>query len=190
MKKRVKAGTSRAETAKRKALFVQEMIKNGGNGTQAAIAAGYSQRDARNRALRLLKEADISRQLEEARAAVVKQAEATTGVSVERTLLELSRIAYFDPGRLFDESGNLLAIKDMPEEVRAAIAQVEHFEEFAGRGDERELIGYTKKLKLWDKNSAIDKAMKHLGLFEKDNEQLKPMVVPRFRVTLVSPPKG
>jgi hypothetical protein len=40
------------------------------------------------------------------------------------------------------------------------------------RGKDRRLIGYTKKLKLWDKNAALDKAAKHLGLYERDNAQL------------------
>jgi hypothetical protein len=30
----------------------------------------------------------------------------------------------------------------------------------------------TKKIKLWDKNAALDKAARHLGLYPRDNAQL------------------
>ena len=33
------------------------------------------------------------------------------------------------------------------------------------------LVGHTKKVKLWDKNAALDKLLRHLGAFDKDNRQ-------------------
>jgi hypothetical protein len=73
----------------------------------------------------------------------------------------------------------------------SSVASVEVFEEFQGPGEDRQLIGYTKKVKLWDKNAAIDKLMRptrgreaspthrrqrvqglaHLGVYKRDNEQ-------------------
>ena len=44
-------------------------------------------------------------------------------------------------------------------------------EEYEGSGEDRRLVGHVKKYKVTEKTSAIDKLMKHLGLFEKDNEQ-------------------
>ncbi|MBK7017562.1 MAG: hypothetical protein IPH39_18880 [Sulfuritalea sp.] len=63
---------------------------------------------------------------------------------------ELARIGLFDPGELFAEDGSLLPIKNMPPEVRAAIASIE-VEEIDADG---KVIGRVKKVKLWDKNSA------------------------------------
>ena len=171
MGKRVKAGTSKAETKKRKALFVQEMIKNGGNATQAAIVAGYSAKSAKVTGSQLLTDPNIAAQIEAARSVAVSKAEAITGVSIERTLRECGRIAYADPRKLFGPDGNPIPIPDLDDDLAAAVASIEHVEEFTGRGADRELTGYTKKIKLWDKNSAIEKAMKHLGLFEKDHRQ-------------------
>jgi hypothetical protein len=51
------------------------------------------------------------------------------------------------------------------------VASVEVVEEFAGTGAKRVQIGWVKKVKLWDKNPSIEKAMKFLGMFEKDNKQ-------------------
>lgn len=80
---------------------------------------------------------------------------------------EAARIGLLDPARLFDEKGNLLPINDIPAEVRAAIASIEVGEvEIDG-----EVTTRVKKIKLWDKNSALEKLMKHLGSFERDNQQ-------------------
>ncbi|MBK9351395.1 MAG: terminase small subunit [Sulfuritalea sp.] len=80
---------------------------------------------------------------------------------------ELARIGLFDPGELFAEDGSLLPIKNMPPEVRAAIASIE-VEEIDADG---KVIGRVKKVKLWDKNSAADKLLRHLGAYERDNRQ-------------------
>lgn len=44
-------------------LFVTEYIKNGGNGTAAAVAAGYSERSAYSQASRLLKSDEVQQYL-------------------------------------------------------------------------------------------------------------------------------
>lgn len=68
---------------------------------------------------------------------------------------------------MFDDDGSLLPIKQMPAEVRAAIASVE-IEEINADG---KVIGRVKKIKLWDKNSAADKLLRHFGSYERDNKQ-------------------
>ena len=169
---RTKAGTSKAARAEKERLFVEAMIQNGGNATQAAVAAGYTPGSAAEKAgWRLSKDVRVATALEHRRAAELERAQEATGVSIERTLRELGRICYFDPRKLFDDKGNLKPVHELDAETAAAIAQVEQFEEFQGRGEDRELVGYTKKVKVFDKNPAIDKAMKHLGLFEADNKQ-------------------
>lgn len=174
--KRVKAGTSKAAAAARKAKFVEAMLSNNGNATEAAKVAGFSPKTARQQGQRLLSNVDIASEIARRRAEVLVAAQEKTSLTVEGVLEELRRIVHADPRKFFDKDGNLLPITDLDDATVAALAGVEVVEEFAGRGENRELIGYIKKVKFWDKNSAIDKAMKHLGLFEKDNKQ-KPVVV-------------
>ena len=45
------------------------------------------------------------------------------------------------------------------------------FEEYDGKGENRVFIGYTKKIKLWDKGAALEKLFKNFGMYQKDNEQ-------------------
>lgn len=167
MKKRVKAGTSKAAAADRRARFVEAYIANGGNATEAAKTAGFSPKTSASQARRLLKDVRVASAVKRRRVEAGSKYELTT----ERVLKECARIVYADPRKLFGPDGNPIPIPKLDDDAAAAVAGFEHVEEFSGRGKSRELSGYTKKLKLWDKNSAIDKAMKHLGLFEKDNAQ-------------------
>lgn len=186
-KKRTKAGSDKGGAARRRALFVEAYLTNGGNATQASIAAGYSARTAGQQGYILLKQPEIQRVIAERQAATQREAERITGVSVERTLRELGRIAYMDPRRLVDEKGNLKALSELDDDTAAAVASVEVEELFEGRGEDRRSIGVVKKVKFWDKNSGIEKAMKHLGQFEKDNAQKPANMAPVFNIVGVTP---
>lgn len=166
-KPKAKPGTSKAQAQHRRTLFVEAFIANGGNATQAAITAGYSERTAYSQGPRLLEDVEIQ-QMIASRQDVLAEKHALTTDSV---LAELSKIVHADPRKLFKPDGSLLHPSEWPDDIAGAVASMEVVEEFSGKGEDRELIGYTKKIKFNDKNSGIDKAMKHLGLFERDNKQ-------------------
>jgi phage terminase small subunit len=63
----------------------------------------------------------------------------------------------------------MIPVHELDDETAAAISSVEVREEFEGHGENRKLVGYTKKIRFWDKTAAVNMAMKHFGLFEKDN---------------------
>lgn len=170
-KAKTKASASKQRAA-RVAIWIEAMVTNGGNATQAAVSAGYKPGDAAKKAgYRLSTDVHVAKALEARRAEALAKAQEITGISVERTLKELGRIAYFDVRRLYREDGSLKPIHEWDDDCAAAVAAIDQVEEFAGKGEDRALIGYTKKVRVFDKNSAIEKAMKHLGLFEKDNRQ-------------------
>jgi phage terminase small subunit len=106
-------------------------------------------------------------------------------LNAERVSEELARLAFFNPKSVYREDGSLIPVHELEDDAAAAVASIEHVEEFQGRGQDREQVGYTKKLKFWDKNSALDKAMRHLGMFEKDNAQQQENL--RVEVVLVQP---
>lgn len=83
---------------------------------------------------------------------------------VQRLLDELRKIGTVDIRRAYDAEGRLLAMADMPPEVAACITAVESLEEYQGKGDDRELIGYTRKVKFSDKLRGIELLMKNLGM--------------------------
>lgn len=181
-KRNTKAGSGQAGAAHRRKLFLDAYLANGRNATQAAITAGFSPKTARAQGCKLLTHTDIVKTLAEATARI----EAISGLSVERTLQEIARVAYQDPRRLYDEHGNLKPVHELDDDMAASIASVEVVEEFEGHGSDRTHVGYTKKIKLWDKNSALVTAARHLGLFEKDNAQRGESLA--LQVVLVAPP--
>lgn len=89
-------------------------------------------------------------------------------VTQERVIKEIARIGLFDPRKLFDNRGNPLAIQDLSDDVAAAIAGLKVREIPMGEDGQ---IATVIEYKLADKNSALDKLMKHLGAYEKDNSQ-------------------
>lgn len=130
---------------------------------RAYCAAKMKDKTIWERASNLMANSKVS-----ARVAELRQAASDMAVVSEaRVIEELARIGLFDPGELFAEDGSLLSVKKMPPEVRAAIASIE-VEEIDVDG---KVIGRVKKVKLWDKNSAADKLLRHLGAYEKDNRQ-------------------
>jgi hypothetical protein len=42
--------------------------------------------------------------------------------------------------------------------------------------------GRPTKIKLWDKNAALEKLMKHLGLYETDNRQKAPNIAIQVQI--------
>jgi len=124
------------------------------NGTQAAIAAGYSPKTAYAAANRLLKTAEVQRLLGEQ----VEAALTAARVTVEQTVLEYARIAYLDPRALFDVEGRLRDVTDMPEELARAISSLEVEENEGAKAR-------TMKLRLHSKIAALDSLARYLKMW-------------------------
>lgn len=141
------------------------------NGTRAAIAAGYAPKSAAVQASRLLTTDKVRRAVNSHREEVIAKVQQDTGITIERTLREIGRIAFFAPRRMFDAEGNPNKLHELDDDTAAVIAGLDVLEEWAGSGPERVLIGHVKKWKLADKKGALDMLMKHLGGYEVDNKQ-------------------
>lgn len=153
-------------------LFAAEYLKDR-NGTQAAIRAGYSAKTAYSIAEQLLRKPEIQASIE----AVVMKAEQKVGLSIERTLLEVARIAYFDPRKLLDSTGRPRPLQDLDDDTAAAIAGMKVTDKFERDEDGEGTKSTITEYKLADKNAALDKAMKHFGQYKRDNEQaMNPLV--------------
>lgn len=88
------------------------------------------------------------------------------------------RIVRYDPARLFDEVGNLMPIAEMDPDTRFAIQSIDVEEEKVERheSDGVQVVTRTrvKKIKAHSKDGAQDRLGKHLGAYQKDNEQNAP----------------
>lgn len=158
-------------TAKQE-LFCQEYLIDL-NATQAAIRAGYSENSAKEQGCENLTKPNIQERISE-----LNQArQEATGINQKRVLEELAKVAFGDISNIFDESGALLNIHDIDPEVRGMIASVKSYEEKAVLGEETITQGTNREVKCWDKLKALEMLGRHVGLFEKDNEQQKSEVV-------------
>lgn len=146
-------GSSKPNKAARIALFIAAYVGNGGNGTKAALAAGYSEKNARTQASVMLKNPGIAKQLQEFRDGIVAKATHECGLTVEKTMREIARLTYSDIGRIIGKDGKILLPHELDDDTRAAVSSF--------KIDEYGRIEY----KFWDKNSASDKAAKILDMY-------------------------
>ena len=138
------------------------------NGRQAAIAAGYAAHSADQTASRLLRSAKVRAEVEQHRADAIAKVQEDTGITLERTLREIARSAYFDARRLFTTDGAPIPIQELDDDTASAIAGLEVVTE-RKRG-ESESITTVRKYKLAERRGYLDMLMKHLDGYEADNK--------------------
>lgn len=88
----------------------------------------------------------------------------------ERCLAELRAIMAVDIRDAYNQDGTLKPMREMPPNVAAALQSIETDELFEGHGESREMVGYTRKVKFWDKAKAIELFMKKHGLLVERKE--------------------
>ncbi len=145
----------RANLNPRQERFVLEYLKDG-NGTRAAIRAGYAASSAAVHAHRLLKNEKVLDKIRAHQDRVQKR----NDVTVDKTLRELAELAFFDPIRLFDRKGNLLPLGKMPKGARSAI----DFNIESVKGGRKVRI---VRVKTAGKMAALTALGTYLGLFPK-----------------------
>lgn len=112
---------------------------------------------------KLLQRPEIRRRVAEERDRLMAKAE----LSVEDTLLRLRQAIHFDPRRMINSDGTPLPLQDLPDDIAFAIAGFD----VVTIGNDEVGVGRVSKMKFVDRLAAIDKAMRHFGLFKEDNTQ-------------------
>jgi phage terminase small subunit len=108
-----------------------------------------------NNAYKLMQRNEIATRVAALQSAAIERSE----LDVVETLQEVRRLALSDIRNAFHPDGRMKLPHELDANTAACIASVEI--------DAEGKIKY----KLWDKNSALERAAKILGLFEKDNRQ-------------------
>lgn len=94
-------------------------------------------------------------------------------IEIDELVKCLAGMVRFDVGELYNEYGQLKQIHEMSLTARQMITQLDTLEMHDSKGG---FIGTTKKIRTIPKLDAIEKLMKHLGGYEKDNRQKTPEV--------------
>lgn len=154
-------GTKKAFTDKQKRFIDEYLIDC--NATQAAIRAGYAKKAAVQTGYELLQKDHVQEEIARRRVKISDMAD----VQAVDVIRGLARVAMMDPRKLFTDSGEPIGISNLDDDTAMAVAGVE----VATVGNQEIGLGQVTKLKLNDRVAAMDKLMKHLGQYERDNSQ-------------------
>lgn len=137
------------------------------NGKQAAIRAGYSEKTAEQGAVQLLRNTKVKFAVDKAIAERAKRTE----VTADRVIQELSRLAFSDLRKVLSKGGNLVSPLEWDDDTAAAISSIEVVSKPGDVDAEgNRAVEHVSKIKVWDKNSALEKLGKHLGLYIERHE--------------------
>ena len=135
--------------------FVEEYLIDL-NATQAAIRAGYSPQTAREQGCQNLTKLNMQNAIAKAKAERSRR----TGISQDRVIQELARIAFVNAADVIN-TDNASVIADAARDDLACIQTVKVKQMSGDKGDMTE-----REVKLADKLKALELLGKHLGLFE------------------------
>lgn len=127
------------------------------NATQAAVRTGYSEKAAEVQGHRMLRNVKVATRIQ----ALMNKRSQKLEITADLVLQEILKLAQFDIADIYDESGKLLPVKDIPERARKALVGIDIYTDFT-EGVE---VGETKKVKMADKLRALELLGKHLKLF-------------------------
>jgi len=142
----------------KQSLFVDEYLADL-NATQAAIRAGYSTRHASEIGHQLLKKNGVS----DAVARALAERSRRTGITQDRILKELARIAFCNPIDVIDPT-TLGVRADAKVDDLAAVAYIKSRQKFYGEHGRY----VEQEVRFFDKLKALDMLSRHLGLYKND----------------------
>jgi phage terminase small subunit len=152
---------------------VEEYMINGGNQSAALRLANpkacdWTDNSVHVAASQLFNQTKVRIRIAQLRAERAQRSAITT----DRVLQEAYKLAFADVSLMFNEDGSLKMPHEWPKEIAGAIAGFEVVTMSQG-ADSPPL--YVHKVKFWDKNPALERLFKHMGLFEADNRQKNPL---------------
>ncbi len=95
-------------------------------------------------------------------------------VTASKVIDEIAKIAFSDVSHIFSGDSAKLP-SEIDDRTRAAIAGIK-------------ITAFGVEYKFWDKNAALEKLARHLGLFEKDNNQKPAPLVGVVQLVPLQPP--
>lgn len=167
------AGGKKDATAEEKPLtekeewLCREFVSDAGeNQTRAymRVYPGCTYDSARTMAARMFADARISQRIDELRAERTKRLE----ITADRVLMELAKLAFYDPRGFFDGDGRIKPINEIDPDQAAVIGGIETMHKVIG--EESDGITVLTKIKLPDKKGALELLGKNLKMWTDKTE--------------------
>ncbi|MGP9420085.1 terminase small subunit [Ewingella sp. AOP9-I1-14] len=140
--------------------FCQEYLKDPTQQRQAAIRAGYSPKTATQKAAGLMANPKVSNRIEQ----LMRERNKRVKMGADDVLRKLAEMMDADIIDILNDSGGIKPVSEWPPVWRKSISGFEVAELFEGRGEDREQIGYLKKIKLLDKIKVLELIGKHVDV--------------------------
>lgn len=131
----------------------------------AALQAGYAPKTAQKQAWMYAAHPDVKVVTDHLVGSAIKTAE----ITLERCMQELAKLAFGDPGALFDENGALMPPEKWPKESRAIVAEVHQVDLHDSEGGK---IGQVNKVKFADKHASLRTALQLIDAFPDKKKQV------------------
>lgn len=141
--------------------FCEEYVKDF-NGSAAARRSGYSVKTSKEAAAQLLNKSTVQEYL----AGLISDIQKRHELEVDSLIVELKRIAFSDLANYYGEDNSILPVNEIDKEARSAIEQYADFKTDTKYGKKE-----VRKIKLNSKLDAIEKLMRYMGAYERDNKQ-------------------
>lgn len=155
------------------------------NAQKAGERAGMTGDNIRISAWQMLQDSEIQDYISELRELQRER----TFVSADKVQAEIARLAFSDIRDYYHDNGKLKLPNELSNDAAAALAGIDIDElwDYNPIKGIREIVGETKKIKLYDKLNALDKLARRLGMFEKDNKQSATVMPTSIDVNIVPP---
>lgn len=150
----------------KQARFVEEYLIDF-NASGAARRAGYAPKRANVIGYENLSKPDIQAAVQ----AAIRERSAKTGITAERVIKEIARVALADPRNVMEWGPNGVRLRESSELTDDAAAAVSEVSETVGAN------GSSMKVKMHDKVAALEKLARHVGLY--DNSTVTTITIER-----------
>jgi phage terminase small subunit len=133
------------------------------NATQAAIRAGYSQKTAAEIGYENLRKPHIVDKV----SALKQERSKRTQITADKVLKELAKLGFSNIQDYINDDHSVKNLKSISRSKSAAISSIKKTSQKIGK----DLINESIEFKLYDKKGTLELIGKHIGFFEKDNQQ-------------------
>lgn len=156
-----KPGSRNGMSPKQRLFIANYLTKQ--DATKAAIAAGYSPKNAKQAGYKALNHPLVKAEIDKHLNAICEKAE----LDAEKVMKQWAAISESDIRKFFTSDGHLRRVEELDEKSALAVSSVEVVTRPSGELDEdgRPLVENVHKIKLWDKPGTLRDAAKHAGMF-------------------------
>jgi phage terminase small subunit len=142
----------------KQARFVEEYLVDL-NAAAAARRAGYSENRSMEIGYQLLQKTPVQAAIEAAQ----RERSARTGITADRVIAEIAKIAFADPRKVMEWGPGGVTMKDSKDLTDADAAIVSEVSESISQA------GSSVKVKLHSKLDALEKLARHVGVYDSES---------------------